>query len=264
MNQQLIHFDSAFAQLDNLNDPFSCTFSLANPLRNVNQITLKSIEIPVAFNNIRNSGTLNQFGITIGGTVYSITLSTNNYASISTLCTDITTAFTGLTLPNNAILTMSAGTTNVIVSLVSTVQTNFVVNQTQLSFYILGFKNQSAQINTTSGSNRTSTINALNSFNLNIDNYANFSIINLPVLNNANCNGIISSFKIPLNCLTGEVLYLEENQTFKQSVLITNNGIVINSLKVVITDRFGNSLSNNGIDYSFSLGFVFKHADEEI
>ena len=244
--------------MDTLNDPFSCTFQLANVMRNVSQIHLKSIEIPIAFDNIRNSGTLNQFSITISGTVYSISLTANNYVSIAQLCTDITTAFAGLTLPNSAVFTMSSGTTNVIVSLVSTTLTNFVVNNTQLSYYILGFKNQSSQINTTSGSNHTSTINALNAFNLNIDNYANFSIVNLPVLNNSNANGIISRYKIPLNCLNGDVLYFEENQGFKQNIAITNNNIFINSIKVVISDRFGNVLTNNGNDFSFTLGFQFS------
>ena len=258
MTQQLIHFDSIHGLQDTLLDPFSCTFNLANTMTNVSQIYLKSIEIPIAFDNVRNSGTLNVFSITINAVAYSITLNANNYVSIANLCADITSAFASLTLPNSAVLTLSAGVAYVIVSLVSTVQTNFVVNYSQLAYYILGFKNQSSQLNTTSGSNKTSTINALNSFNLNIDNYANMSIVNLPILNNANANRIISSFKIPLNCVNGDVLYLEENQTFRQNVSLTNNQLVINSIKVVFTDRFGNALTNNGNDYSFTLGFQFN------
>lgn len=259
---QIIHFDSVYGQLDSLNDPFSCLYQILNPLQNVNSIWLKSIELPIAFYNIRNSGTLNQFSITINSSIYSITLNSKNYISIGALCEDITTAFSAVSLPNSAVFTLSAGSSNVIATLASTVQTNFVVNNTQLSFYILGFKNQSAQINTGT-TTKTSTRNALNNFNLSIDNYLNLTITNQPILNNSNSNGILSSFKIPLNGLVGDVVYLYENQTFRQHVTIGTNNTVIHSLKIVITDRFGNPLLNNGLDYSLSLGFGFYSAVDE-
>lgn len=258
MNHQVIHFDSINAIMDNLNDPFSCRFNFQTNLHNVSQISLKSLELPILFPNVRNSGSMNQFAITISGTVYSVTLPTQNYVSIGTLCTDITTAFAGVTLPNSGVLTLSAGLTNVICSIVSqNVQTIFTINNTQLAFYILGFKNQSAQINTTSGSNRTSTRNGLCSFNLNIDNYLNILLSNVSASNNANANGSPCSFKIPLNGLYNDILYLQENQTFKQFITLSGSN-VLNYIKVSVTDRFGNILTNNGNDFSFTLEFQYN------
>jgi hypothetical protein len=247
MTQQLlIHFDSIFGQ--KANDPFLTTFNIP-PLENVSSIYLKSIEIPIAFDNVRNSGTLNQFSITLNSVVYSITLTSNNYTSIAQLCTDITTAFSLLSLPSSSVVTVSVVSKNVTVSIVSGSAITFTVNDTQLAYYVLGFIKQSSQVN--------QTINALNRFNLNVDNYLNFSFSNLSV-RNSNANSTVSSYKIPLNGVNGEIIYFQENVSFKQRIDLSLPNIV-NSLKVSINDRFGNVLINNGNDYSFSLGFEIKN-----
>jgi hypothetical protein len=51
---QFLHFDSNFR--DNLSaDPFSSTFTLANPLKKIKKVYLKSCEIPIGFFNIRTN-----------------------------------------------------------------------------------------------------------------------------------------------------------------------------------------------------------------
>lgn len=262
MPTRLIHFDSIFAQNDG--DPLNATFNMTDSLYYVSKIYLKSLEMPVLFNNVRSGGSLNMFSITIGGSsVYSITLPDCNYTSISTLCDDITTAMNALSLPNSAVFTLSSGTTFLTCTLVSSIQTNFVINNTQLSYYILGFKNQSAQINTGS-TTKTSTINSLCAYNLSIDNYVNFTIKNVPSMFNGNANYVQCTYKIPFNATYGQVLYLEEKQAFQQFLDVGNRNQIINSLKVSITDRFGNYLTNQGNDYSFSLGFVTNESLDEL
>ena len=49
-----LHFDTAQRQ-DLTTDPFSCEMKIANPLRNIKKIYLKSLEMPVGFFNIRTT-----------------------------------------------------------------------------------------------------------------------------------------------------------------------------------------------------------------
>jgi hypothetical protein len=53
-NLTFLHFDTTLR--DNKNaDPFSSTFTLANPLKKIKKIYLKSVEMPIGFYNIRQN-----------------------------------------------------------------------------------------------------------------------------------------------------------------------------------------------------------------
>ena len=52
MHIDTLHFDTLLGTYNN-NSVYDCTFTLSNPLRNVKNIYLKSIEMPISFNNIR-------------------------------------------------------------------------------------------------------------------------------------------------------------------------------------------------------------------
>jgi hypothetical protein len=253
MKSQLLHFDSINANQDNLLDPFSATYPLSGSIQGITKITLKSIELPILFNNIRDSGSLNKFGVYINSVLYSITLPSTNYTSIALLCSDITDQFALLTLPNNAIFVMSTDSQHITVSLQASILTSFTILRSQLACFIMGFLNVSSPVNLSSGSSVTSSITSLNSYNLSIDNYINMTLSNLPTLNNSNASNIISNFKIPIYVTFGQILFLEETQLFKQFIELTNKTFIVSEIKVVITDRFGNTLKNNGVDYSFSL-----------
>ena len=55
-NLNFLHFDTALKDTST-DDPFNCTLTLANPMRHVKKIYLKSCEIPIGFFNIRESYT---------------------------------------------------------------------------------------------------------------------------------------------------------------------------------------------------------------
>ena len=58
MNIDILHFDTLLGTYND-NSVYDCTFTLSNPLRNVQRIYLKSIELPISFNNIRASNGTN-------------------------------------------------------------------------------------------------------------------------------------------------------------------------------------------------------------
>jgi hypothetical protein len=257
MKSQVLNFDSNNATLDNINDPFSATFPLSGNLHNVTKISLRSIEMPVLFENVRNTGTLNKFTITISNVDYSVTITPTNYTSMSVLCSDITSQFSSVVLPNSGTLALSTNGKYVSVVLVSSAATNFTVKNTQLAFNLMGFKSQSTPVIMVGGSSYTTTVNAQYVQNLSVDNYLNFTFVNIPALGNSNASNIICSFKIPLNATYTQILYLEETQLFRQHIELSNSGFILTNIKVAITDRFGNQLINNGNDYSFTLEFHF-------
>jgi hypothetical protein len=57
MPLQFLHFDTSL-RTDPTDDPFNCTLTLANPLRNIKKIYLKSCEIPLGFFNFRSANDL--------------------------------------------------------------------------------------------------------------------------------------------------------------------------------------------------------------
>ena len=61
MPLQFLHFDTTL-RTDPNDDPFNCILKLANPLRNIKKIYLKSCEIPLGFFNFRNA---NEFRFTM-------------------------------------------------------------------------------------------------------------------------------------------------------------------------------------------------------
>ena len=267
-NLQLINFDTINSIYTSINSTsFNCKFQMMYPLPNVKKIFLKSVELPIGFCNIRSAGgsSLNTFSINLNSVNYSIVLADTNYTSIVQLCTDITTAFNGgftsgshsilasgltltLTQSNSYISASITGTTNI---------TNFSINQTQLSQYILGFvKGQSSTTINNSGA-YSNTIISQNWYNLSIDNYISFYLANIPATSTSNNNSSYCSFKILTTTTNGNILFFEDNSTFRQSVLLSQYSQPITEIHIKIYDRFGNLLINNGFDWSFTLAFEF-------
>lgn len=250
----ILHFDTISSNYDpSLNDPFRATMSISNPLHKVSQIFLKSIELPIGFFNIRASGTLNILTISLNNIRYSITLLAKNYTTPTSLINDINTLFTSVSFPVTTTVTFSVSGNYINVAITSVGITQFSIIDTQLSNYILGLKSFN---NSVIASSTSASISATNVWCLNPDNYLNMFLENVPSDGNSNFNGRFCSFKISLNGINGMIVYNNDENIFKQSVGISDENFILREIKVTMYDRFGNTISNNGLDYSFSLGFL--------
>ena len=236
MNIDILHFDTLLGSYNN--SVYDCTFILSNPLRNVQKIYLKSIEIPISFNNIRDSNGTNTFEIN----TYKITLNENNYISITTLLNDINTQL-HLVLPN---ISFTLSNNRVVISFIgSPITISF--NSSRLLSVILGFTQTTYSTNFT----------AENNYLLAYDNYISLYFQDLPVKSSGYSNQLIS-YKIPLNAVNGVVYFLQELNSFSQSVELTDQNYLLNRFRVVVYDRFGCKLTN-GLDYSFSLAVNYHY-----
>ena len=243
MNIDTLHFDTLLGTYNN-NSVYDCTFTLSNPLRNVQKIYLKSIEMPISFNNIRASNGTNVFVITIHGNGFT----TRRPVLINEFnCTTITSLLTAINEQLNIVLpSVSFHCIDKYVYLKLTeLPNNTVVNflPSKLLSVILGFTQLSYTV--------TNEIKADNSYLLAYDNYISLYLQDIPVKSTGYSNQLIS-YKIPLNAVNGIVYYLQELNSFSQCVEITDKNYILNRLRVVVYDRFGLPITN-GLDYSFSL-----------
>lgn len=248
MNQELLHFDSAYAtySLPN-NDPFDAKFDLSNTIREAKRIYLKSIEMPITFANIRSGGTLNKIILSTNlGNTYTVSVAQANYSTIDTLLTAINNAFVGV-VPNTTV-TFSYSGTKVTVAATSSTITSFSLTDTNLSKYVLGFRNA-----TFSGLSTTAPID----FFLNVDNYVVMWLKNV-ASDNTSCNGRINcSFKIPLQAVNGMVYFAAEGSGMQQSIRLMDTNGCYTYFQVQIYDRFDTLILGNNTDYSFSLGLEY-------
>jgi hypothetical protein len=259
----LLHFDTINANLitdsAGLVTPFKCSFNLKRPLKKIKSISLKSVEMPILFPNIRSSNTSYAMTIYFVYTPYASSFTVKplvsanasmssvtdiNYTSITTLLNDLNTytasvitAFGGLTMSfsvdaaNRIIITTNAQSVNIPYSI--------------LSNNILGFPIGTQTI--TSGK-----IVSTNFYNLSYDNYLTMHIYNLPLESN-NVNGNSSTFQIPLDVTYQQVLYYDENNKYKQIIPFTDDAFVLNAIYVQIYDRFGYTINPYNGNFSFTL-----------
>ena len=269
---QIIHFDSLNGSTYNTSNQFNSynfntnylstspnafnsTFQLASPLRNIRKISLKSIEIPIGFNNVRATSRSNIVGVASGyntvsktySNIYSVSLPDKTYSSIEILIADINNAFAALYPSVNIVFSVVNGYVNV-TSTSTSIFTNYLYMVPTNLTYMLGYR-----ANYDVYSLRRTEAPAV--YLLNIDNYINMTITNLSATGiNSNANGVSSHFKIITNTINGVVYYVAENNSFEQSITI-NPSYPITNISVILTDRFGYSLNSSGLDYSFTLEF---------
>ena len=262
MLKQLLHLDS----IDGIQnyDPILKTYHCYNtnilinkPISNIKEISLKSIEMPLFFNNIRSANNSNifSFEFTIGNIIsISCAIPESNYISINSL----------LDVLNISIATQLEIYVDVSVVLTST--DNYYITLTHNLSYlkltkniltnnILGFK---------SDTYNTSTITTTNFYCLNIDNYINLYITNLNSGSDTNANGRLLTFKIILPQVNGNILFLGESNTFIQTISITDPYFVLNSLNIIILDRFGFPINGGNANFSFTLGINYEKQIERL
>ena len=102
MIKTLLHFDSidGIQNYDTIlkrNHCYNTNILINKPISNIKEICCKSIEIPLFFNNIRNSNSSTLFSITFNYLTYEnislgITITENNYISINYLLYAINSA----------------------------------------------------------------------------------------------------------------------------------------------------------------------------
>ena len=232
MNSFLIHVDTQTANKINGN-PFNCTYVLSKKHRNLVEVSLKNLQMPVGFYNVRSPYNT----ITINGTNYTIT--PGNYSDatfVSVLNSTVTPAigvfsinpttgrFQFVSASGSATITVPSGTATNVPSLTN----------------LLGFTN--GQVGT--------SIIATYSYILNFDTYVNVYIRNLSV---SSSETQLVTFKVPVNAASGQILHWNENSQDYQCVPVVYTVETIDRFIIQVYDRFGNPMDNNGIDWSFSL-----------
>jgi hypothetical protein len=72
------------------------------------------------------------------------------------------------------------------------------------------------------------------------------------------------TFKIILPQVNGNILFLGESNTFIQTISITDPYFVLNSLNIIILDRFGYAINGGNANFSFTLGINYEKQIERL
>ena len=91
--KRIINFDTIYSSKIDSN-PFNTIFQLSETLRNVNKITLKSVEIPISNYNIRSPYTT--INLKYNNAFFSYTLTNKTFNDITLFLSDLNTLLSGL------------------------------------------------------------------------------------------------------------------------------------------------------------------------
>ena len=116
----------------------------------------------------------------------------------------------------------------------------------------------------TTGIYNSLTVTTTNFYCLNIDNYINLYITNLNSGSDTNASGKLLTFKLQLNAVNGQILYLGESNSFSQTISITDPYYVLNSLNIMILDRFGFPINGGNAYFSFPLGITYDKSIDQV
>jgi len=232
MNSYLLNIDTA--SLENKvtkmgGNPFQCTYIFSNMKRRLSYVSLKNAQIPVCFYNVRAPYNT----IRLNSTTY--TLTPGNYT--------LTTIISGL----NAISGMSSVgtfsvntiTNKIVFTAVGTVTFVPSTSPPDLCF-ILGFTAQTG----------TGAITATNCYNMLFDPYIRIHVENLNI---ASTDTSVCTFKVPVNVVQGGIIFWNENAHNTQEAVVASTTGNVDRLNIRVIDRFGNIISNNGADWSFTI-----------
>ena len=235
---------------------FNFYFPLKIPLQNVSRIILKSVEIPLILPTVRYTN-----GTVLINIMYSISTYTNvvkqifvppNTYTQSTLISAINSAITNAALigsPSIVFSTVLNSTTGLYNAVITHNCTSLTIYSSYLTSYLLGL----GQATITS----SSTITGTYSINVNaIDTCLYMQITNLPVMNN---NIFPFTFKIPLNNVVNNTVYLNDVKEH-QEIIFNTNTFILDKLNVVILDRLGNVLAGY-FNWTFSL--IIEHDENK-
>lgn len=266
MPKRLLHFDTINAQYvydstnnaysaayhpsplgwpDNYTNCFEVKFSLPQAIHKVKKLSLKSVEIPVAFDNIRASHSF-IFTLDNNPKQYLVTFDNVTITDGASLCTLLNTLVTATT-PLYGLAFSYNSSTNLLTFAGTTAPTNLTIVDTPFSRAYLGFRGTTdTYVPAIKG------IAASCCLNLNPDNYLNIYFPNVPAPNN-NVNGVLSTFKVALNAASQNIYFWSELMNHEQSVHLSDNTFTFSQLHVVVYDRWGNNIWPRGGDWSFTM-----------
>ena len=284
MPEKIIHLDSRNSTyIVNTNNTtgivknsFHANYKLTERFTKIRRISLSCLEIPIGFPNIR-FGCTNIFSFVINTVRYNIPISQNNYVSIDSLLTELNSKiYAYLFLPFVITIVLVPLTNRLRINVSGMRPITFSIINTNLSYYILGFRPDVDKLVDTgtetityttvvSGTLNTTSLTSIpmanspyyylassSTYNLNIDNYLSLYI---PQLSGcvSDMSGSNTTFKIPMNCVMGMTYFFQKNLNFEQEVEISDKNLVLNEINIIVYDRFGQNIENNGLDYSLSL-----------
>lgn len=239
---EILHFDT-FADNATYNNGSSCydtTFKLSNPIKGIKKVFLKSLEMPIVFDNVRIANGSNRLTVTVNNVPYTYSLQPKSYNDITSLINDINALFAN----NNIVLSVNSSN---YISITVPSNSTVSIGESILANIMLGFPVKQTYTNVT-------TITAPNKFSLAYDNYISL-YLDIPSKGSSSGSRLIS-YKIPLNALSGMVFYLGDNNTFTQFFEVADPNYVLSHFRIIVYDRFGFAI-NTGLDYTFTLAFQF-------
>ena len=245
--EEFLHFDSLNATSKSI-DVFHATFNLQKTYTKIKNIHIKNVELPICFPNIRSSNLSNNLQFTINSVNYSTTITERNYTTIGALLTDLNTAISTTLTSSGFTLVLSTGIKNNLIITMTGALTNLTIRNTTLSI-ILGLNGA------TTGS---LTYTSANSFNINYDLYVLMSFDNIPSIFSSSGN-IRSALKIPLGTNYANINnYFSHRSDNDMSLIVYDENFIFQNLQIKFYDRFGYLLSNNNVDYSFTISLIYS------
>ena len=242
----LIHLDTISGQ-GLSSEPNSYTYVLNQVITGCSELIFKSIELPIAWCNVRASSGLNVFMIRVStGQTYTATIPELQYTDGATLCTAIGTAFAAI-LPSNLSCTASCSAANIITLTLTDstkVVTSFQVLQSNLACYILGYKNIGvSSVNYNSGTG-ASSLAARVQLNLCPDSMIYLSLPSLRTPTTISTNVPMLThchIKVQCNANQGVIMFVADQSSFKQSIVLMPQDSY-GSITINLYDRFGSPL----------------------
>lgn len=260
-----LHLDTLSA-IKNNGNPFQCTFMLGSVYKNVRSITLKSCEIPIGFYNVRSPyNTYTTETINSPITRQTTTIDEGNY-TLNSLITKLGSNFETDQANQNSLKVSYKEAGKRIVPILPFVLSNVIVfdkfsniggstiptfinyqNAQRTSMYpdlgwFLGFDGNEPIINGKQTGNR--------SYNFSFDNYLRISF---PFHGMSSREYHLTTFKVPVTVGYGGVLIYNNTIENRQTIYVKSTYNKFDRITVEVTDRFGNLISNNGLDWSLSI-----------
>jgi len=125
---------------------------------------------------------------------------------------------------------------------------------TELSYKVFGFT--SYQNNQPIKQSGNYTVQSLRLWNMYPDLCIYIHLENIPQTNTHFKNNL-ASFKIPITAGYQAIEYNADNANFAQYIENTNVNFILNSIKLKMYDRSNNLITNNGFDWTFTLGIEY-------
>ena len=267
-HKKILHFDVADGtpNYDNglgVYHAYNTNLKLMCPLHKVKKISLKSLEMPILFNNIRSENTSSVLYFQFTNMPYAnmqipIIIPSANYTSISALLSAINAQFATSLYGYNLTITMSywfnpaTGNYQAYVACNQSTAVWFFYKDSILLSSILGIP----QTNRCYVVNSTTVLDGKYAYNINTDNYISLYLSNIPAASSS-ATGRNCSYKIPVAAVNSQIQFSGDNNQFGQVVEIQDSNLTISQLNICVYDRYGFPINGGNSNYSFSLLFEY-------